>query len=158
MIHEVKRYDGEGKLIGVISEKECRRDFWRQLDIDADSGDRNGEMKLLKKFGADDARGPLVLGPYRANQKKIPGVCIQCGKDFMGKYAQKFCSDISGSEARDNCRNIHYKMVKAKTHRATLPPKPCGEALGKVLVRGSGEGPGGGPFRVNNEKEESDLN
>ena len=101
MIHEVKRYDGEGNLLGVISEKDCRRDFWRQLDIDADSGERSGEMKLLKTFGEEDARGPIVLGPYRANKKKIPGTCLNCGKNFMGKSSQKFCSDIAGGKSKE---------------------------------------------------------
>ena len=96
MIHEIKRYDGEGNLIGVVSKDECRKDFWRQLDIDANTGFRNGSSKPLRQYTAGEKRGPMVLGPFTVNKKKHNCTCIECGAKFLGKLDQERLSITVG--------------------------------------------------------------
>ena len=131
MIHEVKRYDGDGNLIGVVSTKECRKDFWRQLNIDAETGEQNGSSKPLRRYEPDE-KNRMILGPYTANQKKYECTCIECGAKFLGKFEQKYCSDVVGREVKFNCRNIAYRRKALKQRVKKIISKPCA-LCGKIF-------------------------
>jgi len=112
-IHEVRRYDGKGNLIGVISPEECQQRYW------AEFGDMTTQQHTPETISN---MGTVLVRPIVKRTREM--TCVQCGKKFMGTSRSKFCTYTGATPAENNCKLAHYR-AKTAANRAKVKPKEC---------------------------------
>jgi|APSaa5957512535_1039671.scaffolds.fasta_scaffold28621_4 hypothetical protein len=110
-MHEVRRYDGEGKLIETISPAEVKRRYWAEF---VDLSEQEHTPESLANVGTISIRNGIV-------RKKSGRVCAHCGKSFLGGPRAKFCPFVPEG---GNCKSRYYQAEAAKK-RDALPPIKC---------------------------------
>lgn len=113
-IHEVRRYDGKGNLIGVISPEECQQRYWQEF---TGMTEQRHTPESIKNLGTILVRKPVV-------KRTREMTCVQCGKKFMGTSRSKFCTYTAVTPASENCKLAYYR-AKTASKWTKLKPGTC---------------------------------
>lgn len=113
-MYEVKRYDGQGNLIEVVSAEVCRGKFWAQF----------GEGLTIPKLDIENhanTQGMFHLVPKVENiLPEKP--CAHCGRMFQppkNKKNAKFCFKPELGEMQQ-CRRLAYREKTLKPKREVI--------------------------------------
>ena len=106
-MYEVKRYDGDGKLIEVVSPEKCLANFWKNFD----GAMEIPEAKISQKIGSGMFH--LITRVERTGPTKA---CQHCGDSFVPprhKPQTKFCWKPGKIDSMQ-CRALNYRERNLK--------------------------------------------
>ena len=116
-MHEVKRYDGKGNLIEVISAEQCLKKFWENFSFAPEITEEQ-----IQKNTRFNSHGLFHL-ITRVKQNGIKKTCKHCGRVFIPscpyKLKAKYCFK-PGVPANQQCRRLAYREKIKKNQRNVI--------------------------------------